>query len=63
MNDTTTDPFAMGREAFDAGHPADANPFPGNTDERRHLLWNDGYNAAAEEAAEDGEAEAEGDEE
>ena len=45
-----TDPEAEGREAHDAGQPETTNPYPEDSD--AHLSWNDGWNAAADEAAE-----------
>lgn len=44
----SSDPFAEGREAHDAGQPETANPYDDQDD--AFLSWNDGWQAAAEEA-------------
>lgn len=46
------DPYAEGREAYDAGQPETANPYDTDDcgDEEAILAWLDGWNAAAEEA-------------
>ena len=44
------DPNAEGREAYNGGQSETANPYPENSDD--HLSWNDGWEAAAEEAEE-----------
>ncbi len=49
MSDKDNDPHAEGREAHDAGQSETSNPYP---DEHPDFMsWNDGYQAAAEEAA------------
>lgn len=45
------DPYAEGREAFDAGWSEDANPYEPEDD--RFLLWKDGYSDAAEPPEDD----------
>lgn len=47
------DPFAEGREAYDAGKMETANPYDSQDD--AFLSWNDGWETAAKEADEDGE--------
>ena len=42
------DPHAEGREAHNCGQSETANPYPEDSDD--HLSWNDGWEAAAEEA-------------
>lgn len=52
------DPYAEGREAHDAGKPETANPYDMDdlSDDENAMAWNDGWNAAAEDAAEDDES-------
>lgn len=46
------DPFAAGREAHDSGRTADENPYDPGTEWANHLSWNDGWNAARDDAQE-----------
>ncbi len=52
------DPFAEGREAFDAGKTEDQNPYDtenGGGEETNAMSWNDGWNTARDEADEEEE--------
>ena len=46
---TKNDPYAEGREAFDAGKGEDANPYDLSDNESAHLMWNDGWSDAADD--------------